>query len=198
MNTESLVWTSPSPPQYPSDLFPFDDLRNIDVTASTHRALPRFHFAFVNPFISTLQAYPLCHASSLPSNLGICLETLNIFHHNGTFAILEKLPRLEPSSSTRLVCRFNLNFFRYEGYLFAAFRASTIMSLDYLVWGFQFYAFVEDKTTFFTNYLLWQDLTAVAERNTTDTNYLYIATESQILLQYLRFFDYLKSYSNCL
>jgi regulation of enolase protein 1 (concanavalin A-like superfamily) len=37
------------------------------------------------------------------------------------------------------------------------------MILNYLVWRFQFYAFVQDKTTFFTKYLLRQDLTAEAE-----------------------------------
>jgi hypothetical protein len=89
----------------------------------------------------------------------------------------EKLPRLKIDLLSRFVCRSNLNFFRDKGYLFAAFGAFTVMSLNYFIWGFQFCAFVEDKTAFFTNYLLRQDLTAVAERNTTDTNYLYIMTK---------------------
>jgi hypothetical protein len=37
------------------------------------------------------------------------------------------------------------------------------MHLNYLVWRFQFYAFVQDMTTFFADYLLRQDLTAVAD-----------------------------------
>jgi hypothetical protein len=72
------------------------------------------------------------------------------------------------------------------------------VSLDYLIWGFQFYAFIEYEPAFFANYLLWQGLTAVAERNTTDTNYLYITTNRKSLRQYLHFFNYLKGYSNCL
>ena len=135
----SLIWKVLPPVNYLSDLFLFDNLWNVDNTGSTHRALPRLHFAFVNPFISTLQAYPFCHASSLPSNLGICIEALNIFHNNRASVKLEKLPGLEPSSSsTRFACRSDLNFFRYEGYLIAAFRAFTIVSLNYLIWGFQF------------------------------------------------------------
>jgi hypothetical protein len=127
-----------APVNFLSDLFPFDNLRNVDNTASTHRALPRLHFAFIDPFISTLQAYPLCHVSSLPSNLGIYIEALNFFHHNEVF-VEKNVLRLEPLvSSTCFVGRFNHNFFRHEGYFFAAFGAFTIVSLNYLIWGFQF------------------------------------------------------------
>jgi hypothetical protein len=66
--------------------------------------------------------------------------------------------------------------------------------LNYLVWRFQFGAFVENKTTFFTDYLLRQDLTAVAERNTTETNYLCIMTKRS-LNYIINFFIYLKSHS---
>jgi hypothetical protein len=90
---------------------------------------------------------------------------------------IEPVYGLRLSSSTCLSCRFNLNFFRYERYLIAAFRTFAVVRLNYLVGGFQFYAFVENKTAFFTDYLLRQDLTAVAEPNTTDTNYLYIMTK---------------------
>jgi hypothetical protein len=99
-----------APTNYLSELLPFDNLRNVDIAASTHRALPRLHFAFVNPFISTLQAYPLCHASSLPSNLGIYVETLNFFHHKE--ASVEKtfwdwrLQCLLPASSADLTTTF--------------------------------------------------------------------------------------------
>jgi len=139
LNIKGLIWKAlPLPVNYLSDLFPFDNLRNVDVTASTHRTLPRLHFAFINPFMSTLQTYPLCHASSLPSNLGIYLEALNFFHHNRAF-VEKNLLRLEPSvSSTCFVGRFDHNFFRHKRYFFAAFRAFAIMSLNYLVWGFQF------------------------------------------------------------
>ena len=131
-----------APVNYLSDLFLFDNLRNVDITASTHRALPRLHFAFINPFISTLQTYPLCHASSLPSNLGIYIEALNFFHRKGAF-VVENLLGLEPSvSSTCFVSRSDLNFFRYKRYFFAAFGAFTIVSLNYLVWGFQFCAVI--------------------------------------------------------
>jgi hypothetical protein len=50
-------------------LFPFDDFRNVDNTFSANRALPRLFFAVVDPFMSALHAYPLCHASHFPPNL---------------------------------------------------------------------------------------------------------------------------------
>ena len=119
------------------DLFLVNDLRNVDDTASTHRALPRLHITFTDPFMSTLHTHPICHASSLPSNLGICIKTLNFFHHKIAF-ILEKLFGLEPLTSS--ACsngRFNLNFFRHERYFSVAFGAFTLVSLNYLVWRFQ-------------------------------------------------------------
>lgn len=174
---------SAAPVNYLSDLFLFDNLRNVDITASAHRALPRLHFAFISPFISALQAYPLCHASSLPSNLGIYIEALNFFHRKGAF-VVKNLLGLEPSvSSTCFVCRSDHNFFRYKRYFFAAFGAFTIVSLNYLVWGFQICAFVENKTAFFANYLLRQGLTAVANRNRTVTSYLYITTKRRSSLE---------------
>lgn len=104
--------------------------------------------------------------------------SISNFKHLIFSITIEPVYGLSLSSSTCLFCRFNLNFFRYERYLIVAFRAFAVMSLNYLVGGFQFYAFVENKTTFFTDYLLRQDPTTVAERNTTDTNYLYIVTKS--------------------
>jgi hypothetical protein len=67
------MWMVPSSSQPTFSSFRFDDFRNVDVTASTHRALSRLYFAFVYPFMSTFQAYPLCHVLSLQSILGICL-----------------------------------------------------------------------------------------------------------------------------
>jgi len=79
-------------------------------------------------------------------------------------------------SSACFAGRFDLNFFRYEGYFSVAFGAFTLVSLNYLVWGFQVCAFVENKTAFFANYLLRQAITAVVEQNTIVTNYLCITT----------------------
>ena len=93
------------------------------------------------------------------------LRTLNIFHREGAFVVLENFPRLElSSSSTCFFCRFDVNFFWYERNFVAAFGTFTVVSLNYLVWGFQFWPFVENKTAFFANYLLRQDLTAVSEK----------------------------------
>jgi len=79
LNIKGLIWKAlPLSINYLSDLL-FDNLGNVDVTASTHWALPRFHFAFIHPFMSTLQTYPLCHASQLHSNLSIYIKALNFF-----------------------------------------------------------------------------------------------------------------------
>ncbi len=175
MNTKAYFGTCFSPSIF-YDSFLFNDLRNVDDAASTHGALPRLHFTFTDPFMSTLHTHPLCHASSLPSNLDICIKALNFFHHKIAFTV-EKLLGLEPSmSSACFAGRFDLNFFRYEGYFSVAFGAFTLVSLNYLVWGFQVCAFVENKTAFFANYLLRQAITAVVEQNTIVTNYLCITT----------------------
>jgi hypothetical protein len=47
------------------DLFPFDNLGNVDNTGLTHGTLPWLNFAFIVPFVSTLHTNPLCHSSSL-------------------------------------------------------------------------------------------------------------------------------------
>jgi hypothetical protein len=123
-----------------------------------------------------------------PQTSIICIKTLNFFHRNGAF-VEKKLLRLEPSvPSTCFVGRFNHNFFRHKGYFFAAFGAFTIISLNYLVWRFQFCAFVENKTAFFANYLLRQGLTAVLDRNTIVTSYLYITTKRRSALEWLSIF----------
>jgi hypothetical protein len=106
-------------------------------------------------------------------------SSVSVFEHLIFSITREQFMELEHLSSfPQYVCRFDFNFLRYERNLFAAVRAFAIVGLDYLVWRFQFCAFIEDKTAFFTNYLLRQDLTAVAERNTTDTNYLCIMTRA--------------------
>lgn len=135
-----------------------------------------------------------CLGSTLPSKTHLCPHFKHI--HSATFVHFLQTSissfkhlilsiAIEPfiglrgalSSSPRYVCRFNLNFFWYKRNFFTTFRTFPIVSLNYLVGRFQLYAFVENKTTFFTDYLLRQDLTAVAEQNTTDTNYLYIMTK---------------------
>ena len=78
---------SAAPVNYLSDLFLFDNLGNVDITASTHRALPRLHFAFIHPFMSTLQTYPLCHTLQLHSKLSIYIKALNFFHHKEAFVV---------------------------------------------------------------------------------------------------------------
>ena len=126
--------------------------------------------------MSTLHTHPIYHASSLPSNLVICVKTLNFFHHKIAFT-LEKHFGLEPStSSPGFTGRFNFNFFRFERYFSVALGTFTLMNLNYLVWRFQFCAIVENKTAFFANYLLRQGTITIVERNTIITNYLYIMT----------------------
>lgn len=89
------------------------------------------------------------------------------------------------SSSACFVGSYNINFLWYKRYFFAAIRTFSIVSLNYLVWRFQLCAFVENKTTFFANYLLRQGLTAIVDRNTNATNYLYITTRHQSTLKWL-------------
>ncbi len=175
---------SAAPRQLPIDLL-FDNLGNVNVTASTHWALSRFRFAFIHPFMSTLQTYPLCHTSQLHSNLIIYIKTLNFFPSQTRICCRELL-RLEASPSfSCFVGSCNLNFLRYKGYFFAAFGAFTIVSLNYLVWRFQFCAFVKNKTASFANYLLRHGLTATLERNTNVTRYLYITTKRRSALERL-------------
>jgi hypothetical protein len=69
LNIISLLEGSATSVNLRSDLFLFDNLGNVDVTTSTHWASSRFHFAYIYPFMSTLQTYPLCHISQLHSNL---------------------------------------------------------------------------------------------------------------------------------
>lgn len=174
---------SAAPVNYLSDLFLFDNLGNVDITASTHRALPRLHFAFIHPFMSTLQTYPLCHTLQLHSNLNIYIKALNFFPSQRSICCRELLGLKASPSSIRFVGSYNINFFRYKRYFFAAFGAFTIVSLNYLVWRFQFCAFVENKTAFFANYLLRHGLTAIVDRNTNVTNYLYITTKRRNALE---------------
>jgi hypothetical protein len=76
----------PLPVNYMSDLL-FDNLGNVDVAASTHWARSRFRFAFIHPFMSTLQTYPICHASQLHSTLVSTLKHLIFFHHQEEFVV---------------------------------------------------------------------------------------------------------------
>jgi hypothetical protein len=79
LHIKDLIWKAlPLPIKYLSDLL-FDDLGNVDDTTSTHWTLPRFRFAFIHPFMSTLQTYPLCHTSQLHPNLNIYIKALNFF-----------------------------------------------------------------------------------------------------------------------
>jgi hypothetical protein len=59
--------------------------------------------------------------------------------------------------------------------------------LNYLVWGLQFVAFVENETAFFTKYLLRQCITTVVDLNRIVTNYYilridYVARRAPISL----------------
>jgi len=68
LTAKSLVLEgSAAPARFMPELFPFYNLWNVDDAASTHRALPRLNFAFIDPFVFTLHACPICHDSSLPS-----------------------------------------------------------------------------------------------------------------------------------
>jgi len=133
--------------------------------------------------MSTLQTYPLCHTLQLHSNLNIYIKALNFFPSQRSICCRELLGLKASPSSIRFVGSYDINFFRYKRYFFAAFGAFTIVSLNYLVWRFQFWAFVENKTAFFANYLLRHGLTAVVDRNTNVTSYLYITTKREKLVR---------------
>jgi hypothetical protein len=124
------------------------------------------------------------HSATLHNSIQASVSTLKhliFFHHQE-----ESVGALRDGSSPSSTCfvgSCNLNFFRYKRYFFAAFGAFTIVSLNYLVWRFQFCAFVENKTAFFANYLLRQGLTAIVDRNTNVTRYLYITTKRRSTLK---------------
>jgi hypothetical protein len=125
------------------------------------------------------------HSATLHNSIQTSVSTLKhliFFHHQEEF-VAENLGMEASPSSSCFVGSYNLNFFRYKRYFFAAFGAFTIVSLNYLVWRFQFCAFVENKTALFANYLLRHGLTAILDRNTNVTRYLYITTKRRNALE---------------
>ena len=100
---------------------------------------------------------------------------LNFYCHTKYYCLLWVFSN--STFSARFICWFNFNFFWDKWNLFTTFWAFAIMILNYFIRWFQFWAFVKNKTTFFTNYLLRQYLTAVLDRNTNVTNYLYITKQ---------------------
>ena len=84
----------------------------------------------------------------------------------------DQLDQEQISAPHRLFCKFPvsiadrlyLNACWYERESLATFRAFAIVTLNYLVRGLQIYPFVENGTTFLTNYPLRHTFTAVAKR----------------------------------
>jgi len=66
----SQIWRIWSPVNFCfSALLLFADFRNVNNTFATNRTLSRLHFAFTDPFMSTLHTYPFCHLSHFHSNI---------------------------------------------------------------------------------------------------------------------------------
>jgi|GEM_PF-3185761 len=138
-----------------------------------------------------LSSFHLCphfihtHSATLHHSIQTSVSTLKhlIFSITKNICCIQ-LPGLETSSpSICFVSSYNLNFFRNKRYFFAALGTFTLISLNYLVWRFQFCAFVENKTAFFANYLLRHGLTAIVDRNTNVTGYLYVTTKHRSALE---------------
>ena len=124
----------------------FGNTRNVDDTAATHRALSRVSFSVVCPLISTLHTFPCCQEYSLP------LTSITTLKH-----LIFSVKELDNSAfSGCFFGRPHHNLLWHKRNLFATFRTFTIVLLNYLIWGLQIHALVENKTAFLTNHFLRQ------------------------------------------